>query len=68
MQLQLSLAHRLNTIMDCDRVLVLDSGLFVQFDSPHKLMKQNIEIFIDLLNRTDEKNDIKIGEMSLMYN
>ncbi len=44
--------------MDCDRVLVFDSGRIVQFDSPHKLMKQNIALFVDLLNRTDEKNDI----------
>lgn len=36
----LTIAHRLNTIMDYTRVLVLDKGEMAEFDSPDKLIAQ----------------------------
>ncbi|KAG8337592.1 Canalicular multispecific organic anion transporter 1 [Homalodisca vitripennis] len=41
----LTIAHRLNTIMDSDRVLVLDKGLIKEFDSPQNLLKSTSTIF-----------------------
>ena len=35
----LTIAHRLNTIMDYDKVLVLDGGRVVEFDEPEMLMR-----------------------------
>ncbi|CAL5035561.1 unnamed protein product [Urochloa decumbens] len=34
----ISIAHRMPTVMDSDRVLVLDAGLVAEFDAPSKLM------------------------------
>ncbi|VVC32361.1 ABC transporter type 1, transmembrane domain,ABC transporter-like,P-loop containing nucleoside triphosphate [Cinara cedri] len=35
----LTIAHRLNTVMDSDKVLVMDGGKMVEYDHPYKLLK-----------------------------
>ncbi|XP_076757725.1 putative multidrug resistance-associated protein lethal(2)03659 isoform X1 [Xylocopa sonorina] len=37
----LTIAHRLNTVMDSDRILVMDAGSAVEFDAPHLLVQKN---------------------------
>ncbi|MCO5568700.1 hypothetical protein L7F22_022399 [Adiantum nelumboides] len=38
----LTIAHRIDTVIDCDRVLILAAGgLIAEFDSPHKLLNCN---------------------------
>ena len=34
----LTIAHRINTVVDYDKVLVLDQGMVVEFDSPKNLL------------------------------
>ncbi|XP_067121763.1 ATP-binding cassette sub-family C member 4-like [Centruroides vittatus] len=48
----LTIAHRLNTIIDSDRVLVLDRGKVQEFDSPYELLKNVNGTFYNLVKNT----------------
>ena len=49
----LTIAHRLNTIMDYDKVLVLDGGQVVEFDNPDVLIR-NGGRFADMLKSQNQ--------------
>jgi len=52
----MTIAHRLNTIMDSDRVLVLDDGHVAEFDSPSALLKQG-GIFASMVEKSKNAHD-----------
>ncbi|KIY51798.1 P-loop containing nucleoside triphosphate hydrolase protein [Fistulina hepatica ATCC 64428] len=55
----LCIAHRLRTIVSYDRILVLDSGNIVEFDSPLNLFKKEDSLFRGLC----EKSNITLQEI-----
>ncbi|XP_026726076.1 multidrug resistance-associated protein 4-like [Trichoplusia ni] len=52
----LTIAHRLNTIMDSDRVLVMSSGEVAEFDHPYVLLSDPNSQFSSMVRETGEKN------------
>ncbi|KAI3654035.1 hypothetical protein MP228_000754 [Amoeboaphelidium protococcarum] len=51
-----TIAHRLNTIIDYDRVLVLDKGRLVELDSPYNLLQKPDGIFRNMVMETGAAN------------
>nr|CAD7198501.1 unnamed protein product [Timema douglasi] len=41
----MTIAHRLNTILDSDRVIVLDKGEVIEFDTPEALLQDRNSVF-----------------------
>lgn len=49
----LTIAHRLNTIMDCDKILVMDHGKIVEYDQPKVLLKRTNGYFYKLARQSN---------------
>ncbi|KAF9906785.1 hypothetical protein EC991_000298 [Linnemannia zychae] len=50
----LTIAHRLRTIIDFDRVLVMDHGKIVQMDTPARLIREEGGVFRTMCQRSGE--------------
>ena len=48
----LTIAHRINTIIDSDRIMVIDAGRLVDFDHAAVLLQKPDSIFYDLVKET----------------
>jgi ATP-binding cassette subfamily C (CFTR/MRP) protein 1 len=53
----LTIAHRLNTVIDYDKILVLDAGRVMEFDSPYNLLSKPHSEFAQLCAETGESNE-----------
>ena len=55
----ITIAHRLNTIMDYDKVLVLDGGRVVEIDKPDVLMRKG-GLFAEMIRNQNQSTVQKI--------
>ncbi|CAI4620570.1 ADM_collapsed_G0035900.mRNA.1.CDS.1 [Saccharomyces cerevisiae] len=47
----LTIAHRIDTVLDSDKIIVLDQGSVREFDSPSKLLSDKTSIFYSLCEK-----------------
>ena len=50
----LTIAHRLDTIMDSDRIIVMEEGKIVEFDTPNVLLENENGIFFEMVKKNDK--------------
>ena len=60
----LTIAHRLNTIIESDRVLVMDAGKLVEFDEPLSLLQNKDGVFRSLVDQTGPAGSKKLFEIA----
>ncbi|KAF9417724.1 hypothetical protein BGZ94_009882 [Podila epigama] len=52
----ITIAHRLNTVVDYTRILVMDQGQVAEFDTPKKLLSDKDSVFSKMVDETGAKN------------
>jgi len=52
----ITVAHRLQTIMDADKIMVLDAGRIIEFDSPAELLKNESGMLRALVDESGDKD------------
>uniref|UniRef100_A0A1X7VQK3 Uncharacterized protein n=1 Tax=Amphimedon queenslandica TaxID=400682 RepID=A0A1X7VQK3_AMPQE len=63
----LTIAHRLDTVMDSDRIMILRSGELIEFDVPHILLSQSSSYLSKLVEQTGPNNAERLKNIALDY-
>jgi ATP-binding cassette, subfamily C (CFTR/MRP), member 1 len=59
----ITIAHRIDTILTSDRILVLDKGQIVELDSPDHLLKNSDSIFRKLYKESQNRDSADIANI-----
>lgn len=59
----ITIAHRINTILDSDRIIVLDKGRVAEFESPAELVRRK-GLFYELVREAGLLNSLDLKDLS----
>ncbi len=54
----ITVAHRLHSVIDCDKILVLDKGRLKEYDHPHVLLEKEGGSFAGMVKHTGKTSAI----------
>ncbi|XP_045130925.1 ATP-binding cassette sub-family C member 4-like isoform X2 [Portunus trituberculatus] len=60
----LTIAHRLQTIVDSDRVMVLQAGNLKEFDEPHILLQNKNSLFFNMVQQTGQNTSRQLQQIA----
>jgi len=52
----ITIAHRIDTIMDSDKILVMQDGLVAEFDSPEALLQDSSSAFSEIVRQSKNES------------
>lgn len=55
----ITIAHRINTILDSDRIIVLDHGSVAEFDRPNELIRKK-GLFYELVKESGLLDSVEL--------
>jgi ATP-binding cassette subfamily C (CFTR/MRP) protein 1 len=59
----ITIAHRINTILDSDRIIVLDKGRVAEFESPAELVRRK-GLFYELVREAGLLNSLDLKDLN----
>lgn len=60
----ITVAHRLHTIIDSDRVIVMDAGHIVEFDEPHNLLQNECGTFYGMVKALGDHELNRLAQLA----
>ncbi|KAJ8978761.1 hypothetical protein NQ317_017484 [Molorchus minor] len=60
----LTIAHRLNTVMDSNKILVMDAGMVVEFDHPYILLQRDDSWLSRLVHQTGKSMTLTLTKIA----
>jgi len=63
----LTIAHRLDTVIDSDRIIVMEAGHVVEFDTPANLLSNREGIFTKLVEQTGTDSATALREIAFRH-
>ncbi|KAK0555771.1 hypothetical protein OC845_000028 [Tilletia horrida] len=57
----ITIAHRLSTVIDYDRVLVMENGHIKEYDTPYNLLQNKDGVFYSMVDKSGDADDLRVA-------